>query len=107
MLTSEQLGLEPATARPGIAAVRGPAGTYRAKWKWPDGRFTDQFLLAVCPDEPGEQDLPLDLPVHLRALIDRASWEGAGRSRQCDFPYRSMSHLISAIAYRAAQSTCL
>jgi len=81
MLELEPLGLDTATARPAISPARGPAGSYRVKWKWPQRRFADQFLLAVCHDQPADNVVPQDVPTYMRVLIDRADWQRDGRSR--------------------------
>ena len=81
VLPPENLGLQPSAARPSIAPAGGPEGTYRVRWKWPPAGLTDQFILAVCPGEPGVQEVPQEVSAHLRLTLDRETWEKDGRSR--------------------------
>ena len=81
VLSADKLGLRPAIARASLVSVDRSQGTFRLRWTWPQQRFVEQCLLAVCPAEPGPEDDPTEADAHHRAPIDRASWESAGGSR--------------------------
>jgi len=76
VLPLEKLGLGPARNR---KSLKGSGTKYRVRWTWPQQRFTDRCLLAVCPDKPGEKDNPQDLAAHHRVSLDRQSWQRQGR----------------------------
>lgn len=77
----DRLGLQPAVARQSVVPLRGSQNGYRVRWTWPQPRFADECLLAVCGQRPGDGDDPQDLTTHLRLPIDRESWERGGGSR--------------------------
>lgn len=81
VLDLEKLGLQPAVGRGSLVPLRDPPQSYRVRWTWPPPRFADQCLLAVCPRQPGPDEEPEALAVHLRLPIDRRSWERGGGSR--------------------------
>lgn len=76
VLLPEKLGLQSAGGRRSVLAVGDPAGSYRVRWTWPQQRFADQCLLAICLDQPGPEDGPGQLNVLHRVPVDRKSWEG-------------------------------
>lgn len=53
--------------------------SYRARWTWPQRRYCQECILAVCAREPRPGEDPRELPVYHRVLIDRNRWEvGSG-----------------------------
>jgi hypothetical protein len=76
-----KLGLAPPLARRGLGKEPGANSAYRLCWQWPEPRFTDQCLVAVCQVQPQPGDDPRKLAVHLRLPIDRKSYEEGGGSR--------------------------
>ena len=72
------MGLAPPEGQESVLPTKEAEGNYRVHWTWPEPRFADQCLLAICPDEPGEDDDPLEFSVHCRLPIDRESWESGG-----------------------------
>jgi hypothetical protein len=76
-----KLGLAPPLARQGMAKEPGVNAAYRICWQWPEPRFTEQCIVAVCPSKPGPGDDPRKLHVYLRLPIDRKSYEEGGGSR--------------------------
>ncbi len=76
-----KLGLAPPLARTSLAKEPGVNSAYRICWQWPQPRFTDQCIVAVCPAKPRPGDDPRKLAVHLRLPIDRKSYEEGGGSR--------------------------
>jgi len=81
VLPAEAMGLRRAVARASVLLVDKATGTYRIRWTWPQQRFTDECILAICPAEPFPDEDPRDLAVHYREPIDRQSWESGGGSR--------------------------
>ena len=81
ILLPERLGLRPAVGRASLVCVDETRGTVRVRWTWPQQRFADECLLAVCPHEPHPDDDPRDLEVHHRVPLDRQNWESGGGSR--------------------------
>ena len=81
ILPTEALGLSLAVARASLFRVDKVEGTYRVRWTWPQQRFADECILAICPEQPGEGDDPRDLEVLHRLPIDRQNWESGGGSR--------------------------
>jgi len=81
ILPLEGLGLGPALGRASLFCIDKAEGAYRVRWTWPQARFTDQCLLAVCAHEPQPDDDPRDLDVLYRLPVDRRNWESGGGSR--------------------------
>ncbi len=81
ILPLEGLGLGPALARASLFSIDKREGAYRVRWTWPQQRFADECLLAICarPPDPGED--PRDLEVRYRLPVDRQHWESGGGSR--------------------------
>ncbi len=80
ILPPERLGLKPVSGRKCLLKVRDAEGDHRARWTWPQPRFADQCLLAVCPQQPGPADDPVQLSVHRRWPVGHQSWEDGGGS---------------------------
>jgi hypothetical protein len=80
VLPAEKLGLQPAAEQPGLLPMDEPEGTYRARWAWPEPRFADQCVLAVCPAEPAAGDDPETVTAHWRETISRQAWDAGGGS---------------------------
>ncbi|HEV3006014.1 MAG TPA: hypothetical protein VGX78_16215 [Pirellulales bacterium] len=76
-----KLGLAPPLARQSMAKEPGVNAAYRICWQWPEPRFTEQCVVAVCPAKPRPGDDPRKLAVYLRLPIDRKSYEEGGGSR--------------------------
>jgi len=81
ILPVDAIGLRPAVARASLVAVDRGEGTFRVRWTWPQQRFTNECILAVCPEIPAAEDDPRDAAAHYRAAADRESWESGGGSR--------------------------
>jgi hypothetical protein len=81
VLPVEAMGLGPALGRASLFAIDEAEGTYRVRWTWPQARFTDECLLAVCAQEPQCDDDPREIDVLYRLPIDRRNWESGGGSR--------------------------
>lgn len=77
----DKLGLAPPLARHALAKEPGVNSAYRICWQWPEPRFTDQCIVAVCHEKPRPGDDPRALAVYLRMPIDRKSYEEGGGSR--------------------------
>jgi hypothetical protein len=82
ILPLDRLGLGPALARASLVCVDWDAGIYHVRWTWPQQRFSEECILAICPQAPGPGDDPGEVSVYYRLPIDRASWEAGGGSRQ-------------------------
>jgi hypothetical protein len=74
------IGLRPAVGRASLAAVEEPKGAYRARWTWPQPRFSDECLMAACAAEPAAGDDPEAVPAAMRITLDRTAWEKSGGS---------------------------
>jgi len=81
VLSPEKTGLRPALGRASLLPLKESPGEYRVRWTWPQSRFADECLLAVCPEPPGPEDDPQSVPAHLLQSIDRQNWESGGGSR--------------------------
>ncbi len=81
VLPLEGLGLGPALGRASLFCVDKGEGTYRVRWTWPQQRFTDECILAICAAEPDPDADPRDLDVFYRLPVDRRNWESGGGSR--------------------------
>jgi hypothetical protein len=81
VLPLEKLGLALLADEPALTAVDEPEGHLRAAWKWPEARFAEECLLAVCPTEPTAGDDPQQLAAHWREPVNTAQWtaEESGR----------------------------
>jgi hypothetical protein len=77
----DKLGLAPPLARHALSKEPGVNSAYRICWQWPEPRFADQCIVAVCHGKPRPGDDPRTLAVHLRLPIDRKSYEEGGGSR--------------------------
>lgn len=81
VLAADVMGLLPAVGRASLAELDSQKGAYRARWTWPLPRFTDECLLAVVREKPGNCDTAADHEVLHQETIDRTSWESGGGSR--------------------------
>jgi len=81
VLPVEKLGLGHALARASLVLADQGEGTLRVRWTWPQQRFTEACILAICPDQPAAEDDPRQVAVHYRVPVDRPSWESGGGSR--------------------------
>ena len=81
VLAAEVMGLQPAVGRASLAELDDQRGTYRVRWTWPLPRFTDECLLGVVRQRPGDCDTIDDHEILHQERIDRTSWETGGGSR--------------------------
>jgi hypothetical protein len=81
ILPLEGLGLGLALGRASLFCIDKAEGAYRVRWTWPQARFADQCLLAVCAEEPDPEDDPRRMAVLYRLPVDRRNWESGGGSR--------------------------
>jgi len=81
VLPLEGMGLRLAVGRASLVSIDQGEDAYRARWTWPQQRFTDECFLAICPDEPDPDVHPRDLDVQHRLPMDRQNWESGGGSR--------------------------
>jgi hypothetical protein len=81
ILSPARLGLGPALGRSSLVCVDRAEGVYCVRWTWPQQRFSEQCILAICPQSPGPGDEPGSFSVYYRLPIDCASWEAGGGSR--------------------------
>jgi hypothetical protein len=81
MLASQQLGLAPPVARKALVHEPGNNGTFRVCWQWPEPRYSEQCVVALCRDLPGRGDDPRQLAALIRLPVDRKSYEEGGGNR--------------------------
>ena len=81
VLPAEKIGLRPAVGRASLVHLEKGRGSYRVRWTWPQQRFTNECVLAVCAEPPGPDDDPRQLPALFRMPLDRQNWESGGGSR--------------------------
>ncbi len=81
ILPAERLGLGPPVARKAVAREPGSTTAYRVCWQWPEPRFSEQCLLAVCRHHPAPGDDPRRSETLVRIPVDRRSYEEGGGSR--------------------------
>jgi hypothetical protein len=81
VLPAERIGLRPAVGRASLVRLEKRRGSYRVRWTWPQPRFTNECVLAVCSEPPGPDDDPRQLPALFRVPLDRQNWESGGGSR--------------------------
>jgi hypothetical protein len=81
ILPAQKLGLGQPLARKAIMPEPGAAMTYRVCWHWPEPRFSDQCLLAVCRSRPRPELDPRQIETLVRVPVDRKSYEEGGGSR--------------------------
>jgi hypothetical protein len=81
VLPAERIGLRPAVGRASLVRQEKRRGSYRVRWTWPQQRFTNECVLAVCAEPPGPDDDPRQLPALFRIPLDRQNWESGGGSR--------------------------
>lgn len=72
VLSLEQCGLA-AVAEKGLERVSG--GHFRARWVWPEPRFTDRCRIVVAPHLPKPNSNLDSLTNHLAFTIDRDTWD--------------------------------
>jgi hypothetical protein len=80
LLSAEKLGLQPPADQPPLLDVDEPEGNCRVRWTWPEERFADQCILAICPAEPATDENPEKATAHWRATVGRKEYEAAGGS---------------------------
>jgi len=81
ILAAETVGLRPAIARASVVLIDKSQRAFRIRWTWPQPRFADQCILAICPEQPEVGQDPQGVPASFREAIDRIAWEGGGGSR--------------------------
>ena len=84
ILPLEGLKMGPALARASLLHVDDEQ--YQVRWTWPQQRFSDACILAICPQQPEAGDDPNQILVYHRLPIDRGSWEAGGGNRQIHAP---------------------
>jgi hypothetical protein len=82
VLPAEKLGLSPPLARKGLVREAGSSEAYRVCWQWPEPRYCEQCILAVCRQAPRRGDDPRKLATLIRMPVDRKSYEEGGGSRR-------------------------
>jgi serine/threonine protein kinase len=99
ILSIDCLGLGPAIGRANLVCVDPAEGTFRVRWTWPEPRFADRCVLAVCEREPTPGVPPDGVEPVLRLEIDRALWESGGGSRlvHVESGWRSFSVVVWAM----------
>jgi len=78
VLPARRVGLREAVARDSLFAQDPADGVYRARWIWPNHRFSNHCVLAVLPAEPSFGDDPRQLDVARRQPVTREKYEEAG-----------------------------
>ena len=81
LLASPQLGLAPPLARKALVHEPGPNGTFRVCWQWPEPRYSEQCIVALCRNLPRRGDDPRQLASLIRLPVDRKSFEEGGGNR--------------------------
>ena len=81
ILPAEKMRLGFPVARGGVTPETDHRNAFRLCWNWPDPRFCDECLVAICPDKPRAGDDPRAATAHVRLPIDRRSYEDGGGSR--------------------------
>jgi len=79
VLSPERIGLLSAPDQENVVPLKDAPGEYQVLWTWPDGRYSEQCLLAICADEPPPDADPEYFPAYLRQLVDRADWRRGQR----------------------------
>ncbi len=82
VLPLEKLGLALPADHPALIPVEEPEGHFRATWVWPDARFSEECLLAVCPAEPTAGDDPQQIAAHWRETVTAAQWTADAGERE-------------------------
>ena len=80
VLPADKIGLRPAVGRASLVHLE-KGDSYRVRWTWPQQRFTNECVLAVCAEPPGLDDDPRQLPALFRMPLDRQNRESGGGSR--------------------------
>jgi hypothetical protein len=81
MLASREIGLAPPVARKALSHEPGNNGTFRLAWQWPEPRYSEQCIVALCRNLPARGDDPRQLAALIRLPVDRKSFEEGGGSR--------------------------
>jgi hypothetical protein len=105
VLPLEKLGLAPPAELPALSPVEESENQLRAVWAWPDPRFSEQCILAVCPTEPKPGDDPEQLAAHWRESVSAAQWtaDGAGRLIPVEKSWEGSSVAVWAVVDLGAQ----
>jgi hypothetical protein len=81
VLPLEKLGLQLTADQGGLTPADEPEGGFRAQWNWPEERFIDRCILAICPAEPEPAVAPEIVAAHWRESVSRRDWESGGGAR--------------------------
>jgi serine/threonine protein kinase len=81
VLPLEKLGLAPPAEQPALSPLDEPEGHLRAVWKWPEARFSEQCILAVCNAEPKPSDDPEQIAAHWRESVSAEQWAADSSGR--------------------------
>ena len=81
MLPAGNLGLALPLGRRGLQAEGRDSLAFRLRWNWPEPRFCERCLVAVCREPLAADELPSAQDVWQTIPIDRKSYEEGGGSR--------------------------
>jgi hypothetical protein len=81
VLPLEKLGLVAPADQPALGPAEETEGHFRAAWKWPEARLSEQCILAVCGTEPKPGDDPEQIAAHWRESITAEQWAVDGSAR--------------------------
>jgi hypothetical protein len=98
VLPAEAMGLRPAIARASVVPMNKADLTFRVRWTWPQQRFTEECILAVCETEPQMGEDPREVAAGFREPIDRSNWEGGGGSRVIHAESAWLGHSVTVWA---------
>ncbi len=81
VLPGDKLGLAPPLARRGLMREPGGNNTFRICWQWPQPRFSEQCVVAICREPPRRGGDARQLASLIRLPVERKSYEEGGGSR--------------------------
>jgi hypothetical protein len=81
VLPLEKLGRVAPADQPALGPAEETEGHFRAAWKWPEARLSEQCILAVCGTEPKPGDDPEQIAAHWRESITAEQWAVDGSAR--------------------------
>jgi serine/threonine protein kinase len=78
ILPTEKLGLSMPIGRKAVDRQINSNNAYQIFWTWPNHRFSESCLFALCKQSPTSADDPRTMPALTRIVVDRKRYEEAG-----------------------------
>ncbi|MFO0869704.1 MAG: CHAT domain-containing protein [Pirellulales bacterium] len=94
ILPCRKMGLDLPIGTSAVAQQRSPPNSYVARWRWPNSRFTDTCVLAICKQLPKDGKHPQSLDIHEQLNVPRHIYEARGGHVVHSLPAWAGSYIV-------------